>query len=212
MSKNMLKQFRSNSHIVLAFFIAFAFCSELKASSIEQIGFEAMSRSAEVVFEAEIISVEARWDQSKTRIHTYIEFRLADVIKQPSQGISIEAGESLVLQFLGGKVGDDELRVSGLIYPELGEKGIYFVSSVTRNLVNPLIGWSQGHFKIDPQGSINTNTNSAIIAVHEQSPSRATKLSNGVAAGLQVRLNVVEGGSGMSKKEFKNEVLKALGR
>ena len=208
----MLKQFRSNSHIVLAFFIAFACCPELKASSIEQIGFEAMSRSAEAVFEAEITSVETRWDQSKTQIHTYVEFRLEDVIKQPSQASSLDAGASLVLRFLGGIVGDDELRVSGLIYPELGEKGIYFVSSVTRNLVNPLIGWSQGHFKIDPQGSINTNTNSAVVAVREQSQPHATKLSNGVAAGLQVRLNVVEGGSGMSKKEFKNEVLKALGR
>ncbi|MFT5571437.1 MAG: hypothetical protein ACI9FR_000351 [Cryomorphaceae bacterium] len=208
----MLMQFRSNSHLVLAFFIAVTFCSELKASSIEQIGFKAMSRSAEAVFEAEVTAVEARWDQSKTRIHTYIEFRLVDVIKQPSQGNNLQTGERLVLQFLGGKVGADELRVSGLIYPELGEKGIYFISSVTRNMVNPLIGWSQGHFKIDPQSSINTNTNSAIVAVRERSQSSATKLSNGVAAGLQVRLNVVESGSGMSKKEFKNEVLKALGR
>jgi hypothetical protein len=208
----MLKQYRFHSQMVLACFIAVTLCSEIQASSIQQVGFEAMSRSAEVVFEGEITGVEARWDQSKTQIHTYVEFRLADVIKQSTQGNELETGELLVLQFLGGIVGDDELRVSGLVYPELGEKGIYFVSSITRNMVNPLIGWSQGHFKINSQDSIVTNTNSAVIAVSEPSQSRAAKLSNGVAAGLQVQLSGEHVESGMSKTEFKNEVLRALGR
>ena len=36
-------------------------------------------------------------------------------------------------------------------HPESQRRGHYFVESVNRNLVNPLLGWSQGHYLIYEQ-------------------------------------------------------------
>lgn len=36
-----------------------------------------------------------------------------------------------------------------MVYPKLGERGIYFVESLSQQNINPLMGWSQGHFLIE---------------------------------------------------------------
>ena len=41
------------------------------------------------------------------------------------------------------------LSVTGLHMPEIRESGVYFVESLTQELVHPLYGWNQGHYVID---------------------------------------------------------------
>lgn len=176
----------------------------LHASSIEQIDFDQLAQSAEVIFEAEVVAVVSRWNSEKTKIHTYIDFDIKDLIKGQLNHSSIR------LQFLGGKVDQDEMRISGLIYPSLGEKGVYFVESLDTSMANPLLGWSQGHYVLAGDDSITTNSGAAVIEIQpRQKESAASSPSSGVARGLSVD-SIIRTGGGMTKQIFKQEIIKTL--
>ncbi len=82
------------------------------------------------------------------------------------------------------------LRVSYLHIPELGEQGIYFVESLSRPLVNPLVGWHQGHYLVDrEQGTsrsmVRTLDGKPVFGLE---PAGAQGISRGGgAAGVEVR-------------------------
>lgn len=81
-------------------------------------------------------------------VYTTIRFDVDDVV----------AGEMdrdvLELRFLGGNVGEQKTEVSGQYIPQVGDHGLFFVDDTVRDLVNPLTGWSQGHFPlIDSDGT-----------------------------------------------------------
>jgi hypothetical protein len=70
----------------------------------------------------------------------------------------VVAGElddaTLELRFLGGNSGKQKTEVTGQYIPAVGDHGLFFVDDTVRDLVNPLTGWSQGHFPlIDVDGT-----------------------------------------------------------
>ena len=67
---------------------------------------------------------------------------MLDVIKGSNQIDTLE------LKFAGGTLNGETVRINGLSIPQPGEQGIYFVESTSNKLINPLVGWSQGHFVI----------------------------------------------------------------
>lgn len=109
------------------------------ATSIESLNGDELLDRAELVFEGEVLRVETKRLSPKL-IVTQVEFEVLEVING-----SYDAPQ-LTLKFVGGKVADMTMNVAEMIYPRLGEQGVYFVESVNKTLVNPLVGWSQGHF------------------------------------------------------------------
>jgi hypothetical protein len=167
-----------------------------------------------LVFEGEVISSTARWNASKTSIATYVEFLISDVI----QGEYAES--SLTLRYTGGTVDDMTLTVDGVVYPKIGERGIYFVLSTEENFIHPLVGWSQGHFRIvrhtDGTERITTEDRSPVMGLQ----SRASRASNRVDATKKRKIfsmgtaNLVEVadlrtemGNAMSKESFKQDLI-----
>ena len=75
--------------------------------------------------------------------------------------------------------------------PESGESGIYFVESLTRVQVHPLVGWEQGHFLLASQAGGTTIVTTAghlpVLAVDAGTAPQAMSLSTGVAKGVAVR-------------------------
>ena len=136
--------------------------SQASATTIRGMDIDKVAADAEFVFEGEVINTETRQDSNNGNISTYVTFQVNDVIKGDY------SGDSLELKFMGGIFEGEIVQVSGMRIPELSEQGIYFVESLSRDLINPLIGWSQGHFLIvDDNGTrrMSTTGNQPVLEV-----------------------------------------------
>ena len=145
------------------------------ASSVNQVTFNDLVLSSELIFEGRVVDKRAEMDARGT-IHTYVTFRIQDLIK------GSHSGSQIVLRYQGGTVGGLTLSVSDLVMPGMGETGIYFVESATRPLVHPLYGWDQGHFVVMAE-RVFSRTLKPVVGI-QQTVGKANGLSDGVAVGL----------------------------
>lgn len=124
------------------------------ATTLLEMDIDSVVAQAELVFVGTVVDSESI-REINGQYRTHVTFRVQEVLKgdHPEQ--------TLELRFLGGSVNGRGTVVSDLRRPEIGESGIYFVESVSENLINPLLGWSQGHFLIhdDEQGNSRVTTN-----------------------------------------------------
>jgi len=174
------------------------------ASSVLEVSLNEMLQQSQLVFEGTVTAIEAR-ENSQKRIHTYVTFEIKDIINGKYES------DFITLSFLGGTVGDVTRAVSDMQFPEKGEQGIYFVESLERTQVNPLYGWSQGHFivehHVDGNARLMTNKRLPIAAVADKvqsaqmTPDRQPmqRLSNGVVPDILVTHDK----RGMMVDEFK---------
>ena len=125
-------------------------------SSIRPVSFDELCTKAEFIFEGRVTNVQTQQDYTSGNIWTFLTFNVLNKIKGP------DTGTNVTLKFLGGTFGALSQNISDSVYPKLNEHGIYFVESLSENLVNPLLGWSQGHFiiKTDNTGTERVLTNS----------------------------------------------------
>ena len=138
-----MRRVRKSFYVAIWFtFLALFVTSAPTASVIRQVILEEVVQNAEFVFEGQVISEETRPSPIDGRTFTYFTFDITDVIKGSYSGNYIELG------FAGGTLNDVTLCVSGMHMPEIGEKGIYFVESLKKELVHPLYGWHQGHYLV----------------------------------------------------------------
>ncbi len=182
------------------------------SSSVVSLAFPEVVESAELVFEGRVESVESR-QTGPRRIHTFVRFRVLDVVKGD------HADGSLELRFLGGSVNGRRMRVTDMRLPEVGETGIYFVESMDRPLVHPLVGWSQGHFRVEPDAGGEQRVFTADrrpVAGRDVEPGRGAAAPEPsdhemTARGLNVMaLNVPE--AAMTASEFKALVRESMTR
>ena len=115
--------------------------SPLWATTILGMNIDEVAQGAELIFEGEVVEHNVR-ENAAGMIVTYVTFRIEELIKGDYDEPLLE------LKFTGGRLGGQIMEISGLRIPSPNEEGIYFVESVNRNLVNPLLGWSQGHYLI----------------------------------------------------------------
>lgn len=174
------------------------------AASVREVSLNEMLQQSQFVFEGTVTAIEAKENIQK-RIHTYVTFEIKDIIKGKYHS------NIITLSFLGGTVGDITMAVSDIQLPQEGEKGIYFVETLERVQVNPLYGWSQGHFIVERDVTgvekIMTNKRLPITAVIDDmqedqiTPSRkiTQALSKGIARGLVSEY----GKEGLTVDEFK---------
>jgi len=154
------------------------------ASSIRQMDMEEIASRAELVFEGRVIARRVLHVPHSRTLRTEVTFEVDEVIKGDLEG------DRVTLSFLGGVADGVALRVSDLRIPKLGEQGIYFVESLSQPLVNPLVGWHQGHYLVDrEQGGgrsmIKTLDGRPVFGLE---PAGAMGLSrSGGAAGVEVR-------------------------
>jgi hypothetical protein len=195
---------------LLAFSLLLLLCAlPARASTVLEMSFQEVVDHAELVFEGRVRSVEARRD-AEGMIHTWVDFEVLEVLKGD------HADSTFTLRFLGGTVGTQRLEVTDLQLPQVGEAGFYFVESLTRSQVNPLVGWSQGHFLIEPradgQPGVLTAHHEPVLGVSaaEQAPVTAAMntFSKGVAKGVVVQesLSAMAVSGPMHVDDFKRSV------
>ncbi len=180
------------------------------AASVKEVSMTEMLQECQFVFEGKVLSIAAK-ESSRKRIHTFVTFEILEIIKGEYPN------KTITLSFLGGTVGDVTLRVSDMNFPEIGEHGIYFVESLKGPQVNPIYGWSQGHFLVenDDTGTERVLTRSkqpvtGVIRnnVQKGSAQIPAKLSTGVARGLD--LGQEQGAKALTPGEFKQSLHERL--
>ena len=183
------------------------------AASVLEVSMDEMLRQSQFVFEGTVTAIEAR-ENSRKRIHTYVTFEIKDIIKGEYQS------NIITLRFLGGTVGDVTMAVGDMRLPQEGEHGIYFVESLERLQVNPLYGWSQGHFIVERDVTgierIMTNRRLPITGVvdkmqdEQMTPGkeRIQALSKGVVRDLVIAKDK----KGLTVDEFKKILHERIGR
>ena len=195
------------------FFLAvlyFSFALPVHGATIVRIGTEELINKAEVIFEGVVTSKTVEMN-TNGNIYTFVEFSVEEVLVG-----NLSIGETLILRFTGGTVGDLRLD-AGVRIPEADERGIYFVEQVSPGLINPLLGWEQGHFIVTGNGFVIAGNNRAVQSVESLNRSGTAQISAGVAYGIgtsaqptpitdsDITLN--PNGQRMSVIEFKQRII-----
>lgn len=208
---------KSHSVILLSLSLLTLLLSQsLSASTVLQVDMDYVLGKSELVFEGEVISKRAQWTKDKSTIFSHVTFRVDDVIKGSVKG------KQLTLKFAGGVVANEGVSISSMVYPDIGERGIYFVEKVDSDLVNPLVGWSQGHFLVtknpsgdeivlseqgDPVMDVSFSNGAALT---KATPAPQAKLSPaisaGVAKGLALGDKDRDKARALTKKGFKQKI------
>ena len=199
--------------ILLCVFVTYA--TGTNATTILGMDIDKVANDAELIFEGEVILHETRQISNTGIIHTYVTFTVHDVVKGDFSADTIE------LKFAGGTFMGQIVEVGGLEIPKEGEDGIYFVESTSRDLLNPLIGWSQGHFiieqelgerrvrTIDRQTVTDIQSVSSIPSVIKK-PQAIIEGDGDVAAGVLVDSSSLSIERALTVEEFKNRILDLL--
>lgn len=169
--------YRSTFILILTIFLL----APAYSSTIAQIGTEDLVNRSELIFEGTVISVSTELNELG-RIYTYVNFSVEDVLAG-----SITSGSMLLLRFTGGTVDGLELDL-GVRIPEVNERGIYFVERISPGLINPLLGWDQGHFIVNDAGEVVAGNSLKVETVELRSRPEITAFSDGVALGVLTNL------------------------
>jgi hypothetical protein len=192
-----------------AFLFALLFSCASAASTLQELSFAQVAIDAELVFEGEVVALDSQHVANGT-IRTFVRFAISEVIKGDY------AGDTIDLSYLGGQVGSQQMRISDMDIPSIGEVGIYFVESITQPLLSPLVGWAQGHYVIEianGQSVVKTASGETVIGVSPggvtaSSDNNTQQFSTGVAKGIVVPKFALASGlsKAMSVGEFKRSV------
>ena len=174
-------------------------------ASVTRTSLGQMLAASELVFEGRVVGHSSRTAPDTRFPQTCARFAVDEVLKGwlPSR--------HLVLCFAGGTADGLRLRVPGLIQPRVGERGVYFVASLSRPYLNPLYGWDQGHFLIEPDAAaggpvVKTAQRRRVVDVRAGRPARGLELSAGVARGVRT----AERGRALNPAAFKARLRRLL--
>jgi hypothetical protein len=181
------------------------------ATSIKQFRLAELGDHASLIIEGQVIAAVAREDGLGGGIGTYVRIRIIDRLKGPDVGPEVE------LRFAGGTVGDQTLQLADMVIPKSGETGVYFVESLDAYQLNPLVGWSQGHFveMTDPQTGLRgmyTPDRRAILGIGSAGVQQQQVMSGSHGTALEIQAATKSGQSprAMNSTVFKRFIRKVL--
>ena len=184
------------------YFFILLFPLPIQAATILRIGTAELVNKSEIVFEGKVIKTRSEMNK-QGGIYTFVKFEVRDVIVGNKN-----VDEQLELRFTGGIVDDIALDV-GVRIPKDGESGVYFVERVRVGLINPLLGWDQGHFTIRDDGKVIAGNFQPVVDIKNRNHRSAPTISQGVAEGIITRKQVTENDSSyssMTVEQFKISV------
>jgi hypothetical protein len=122
------------------------------STTVIAMTFDELLADAEEVFVGQVVDQRSAWEESRSgrSIVTLVTFRVERVLKGSPR---IQA----TVEFLGGTIGDDTMRVAGVPQFRIGDRDVLFLSGVIRP-VSPVVGVMQGRFRVirDPERGIDT--------------------------------------------------------
>ncbi|PYR60797.1 MAG: hypothetical protein DMF91_11390 [Acidobacteria bacterium] len=122
--------------------------------------FDELVARAESIFLGRVVALRSTWVDSRAgrAIVTDVTFAIERTVKG-----TVYAERSL--EFLGGTIGDDTLRVSGMPEFHVGDRDVLFVSETGRP-VSPLVGFMYGRFRVVR----DARTGTELVRTHDGRP------------------------------------------
>jgi len=131
----------------LALVSALALAPFARATSVVPPTFSELVAESDAIYRARVTTVQARRvarEDGSVVIKTFVTLAIEHTLKGPAQ-------DGVTLEFLGGKIGDESLLVSGMPQFTVGERGIYFVQGNGRQFA-PLARFTHGRYRIEHRG------------------------------------------------------------
>lgn len=177
-------------------------------TSVQMMSLDQMLNMSSLVVEGRVLDVTSAVDnQASNLIYTLVTVEVIDVIKGKHEPSTIS------LRFLGGESGGRGMRVHAMVYPEIGEQGVYFIENPTRQQVHPLIGWSQGHLLLKPDSAgirrVHSNQGRPIMAIEPAGQQSDKGLSRGIARQLLFD-QAATASQALTAEEFKSSLRSRL--
>ena len=154
-----------------------AAASVARATTVIPPTFDQLVAEAKTIFVGEVISQRAVMDNSSQgrSIHTIVTFRVEDVWKG-------SVGAVTQLEFLGGTVGDETMRVTGMPTFAVGQRSVLFVTGSAKS-ISPLVGLSYGRLRVeggtaDGVDRVRTNDGRSLGALSELGTQRTPSLQS----------------------------------
>ncbi len=196
---------RSRTVACLAVLLALAAARGAAGASVARVSLGQMLAAAELVFEGRVVGLRSRTAPETRFPQTCARFAVDEVLKG---GL---ASRHLELCFAGGAADGLRLSVPGLIQPRVGERGVYFVASLSRAYLNPLYGWGQGHFVIEPEQTggapvVKTAGRRRVVDLRRGGRATGLELSEGIARGVRT----AERGRALSPAAFRARLRRLL--
>ena len=181
---------KCNLRNIIFYFLFLFECQPILATTIQKLSFNDMVDMSELIIEGEVVFLTHF--SSGNLIYTQIHIKVDDVLKGDYPGEFIE------LDFLGGDQDGKSAQIAGQDIPIKGEKGFYFIEKLSMKAVNPLTGWSQGHFRIlaDAKG------NEFLASELQQEKKEFVELSENKNAALAAKLRNMKFSSTLVEKAY----------
>ena len=112
-----------------------------EATTVVAMNFDTMVNQSSFIVEGDVVDVSSEWSADGATIYTYVTLGSIQVVHG---GVT---GDSVTLQFEGGRVGDDVITVIGSPTFEVGARELLFVRN-NGVAVSPIVGFFQGRFKV----------------------------------------------------------------
>jgi len=174
------------------------------ASSLRQLDVDELTAASELVFEGRVVGSKVIHQKGSRTLRTQVTFEVLEVLKGSYDQ------ERLTLSFLGGQLGGFSLEVSDMKIPKVGEHGIYFVESLDEPMVNPLVGWHQGHYLVRKKGAsraaVTTLDGQPVFDVEGLPPFGAGVFSRGGGARGMILTPRDTGSRPLTPEDFKSRL------
>jgi hypothetical protein len=117
--------------------------SGAEAAMVRSMDLGRLVNDSDLIFQGKVKTVDSEWDGQRTTIWTYVTFQIDEIIK----GNWSES--EITLKLPGGAIKKEDIRLQASGVPQFqeGEEVLIFCDTENRT-GSPIIGWSQGRFRI----------------------------------------------------------------
>jgi len=158
---------------ILAVAMGFGLASSASATTLVRMSLSQLAQASSTIIQGQVVSQEARWNASHTRIMTYTTVQIDKALKgQPPSTLTIEQ--------LGGTIGNFHVHVPGTAFLRPQAQYVLFLEPVAgKPQTYHMVGMMQGAFRVYregnsaqrrivlPLGALNTGSTSRTLS---QSP------------------------------------------
>ncbi len=180
---------------LLALVAALLLVRPAAATTVEAVDFDALVRQSDLTALVEVVAVRSAWvgANETRRIATFVRVRPVEVLKGELPG-------ETELDFTGGTVGADTLRVTGVPQFAVGQREVLFIQGNGR-MVCPLVGFWHGRVAVRKSTADGTDR----MFLHDGRPLKDVSLLGRSSDRENVAAGVAAGG-GMGVREFLDAV------
>jgi len=167
---------------ILAILCSVAAAFAAHATTVIPPTFEDLVSRAQTIFQGTVTGVRSEWtgEGAQRHIGTYVTFKVNEMLKGPAEN-------EMMLQMLGGTVGDRTMEVTDAPKFKVGDRDILFVENNGTQFI-PLVGIMHGRFRVknDDAGQeiVTTNDGAAVTDLAQMGRERQAAAS---ARGLTAR-------------------------